>query len=145
MKPTPIVVLFVATTLVSGCGGRAEVERRVDPYDDDLDGTIEQSTTLRSESLQEEADRLLRESDYDGAIAIYRDLYRHGTRDEVRAEALYEWARAEGHLLNPDRDVDEAIARLELLLEDFEHTEVAFRAREELERLRRWKDQSNDG
>ena len=138
-----LVLLFVGTTVV-GCGGRAEVGRRVDPDADDLDGTVEQTTTLRAESLQEEAARLMRQSDYDGAIAIHRDLYRHGNRDEVRAEALYSWARAEGHLLNPERDVDAAIARLELLLEEFDHTEIAFRAREELERLRRWKTQSGE-
>ncbi|HKK71692.1 MAG TPA: hypothetical protein VKA86_10780 [Candidatus Krumholzibacteria bacterium] len=139
MNHASLLVLLLAVTTVAGCGGRAEVERRIDPDADDLDGTVEQTTTLRGESLQEEAARLMRQHDYDGAIAIYRDLYRHDSRDEVRAEALYSWARAEGHLLNPERDVDEAIARLEMLLEEFDHTRIAFRAREELERLQRWK------
>lgn len=142
-KPHGILLLLLVL-LATGCDRRVDVETRTDPYGsaDDDGPTTTRSTTLRSEDALERADRLVREGDFDGAIGIFRDIYRRGTSSDARASALYEWARVEGNLLNPERDLDGAIARLELLLEEFPDATVAFRAREELARLRTFQSQS---
>lgn len=136
-------VLLFCVLFVAACGQRVSVEERLDPYGgDDGEGETSRSATLAGEDTMQRAERLTREGDFGGAIDVYRNLYRHAPGAEAKAEALYEWARAEGHLLNPDRDVDAAVARLELLLEEFPDASIAFRAREELRRLQTWQDRS---
>lgn len=137
-----VLVLFCVLFLAS-CGQRVSVEERLDPYGgEDGEGEYSRSTTLAGEDAMQRAERLTREGDFNAAIDVYRNLYRNAPRSSVKAEALYEWARVEGNLLNPDRNVDQAIARLELLLEEFPDATIAFRAREELRRLQAWQDQS---
>lgn len=138
------ISFLILLLLVAACGNRVDVETRTDPYGDPETGepTYSQSATLRTEDALERADRLQREGDFAGAIAVYRDVYRRDASSDDRATALYQWARAEGNLLNPDRDIDAAIARLELLLEQFPDATIAFRAREELTRLRTFQGQA---
>lgn len=135
------VFLLVVLVITTGCGQRVDVETRSDPSDE-LGESYGRSATISSESDFERAERFVREGDHVGAIAIYRTIYRTAASSDDRAEALYEWARVEGNLLNPDRDLDGAIARLELLLEEFPEASVAFRAREELNRLRTFQGQA---
>ena len=140
MRRIPILLPLL---LLLACGNRVDVEERLDPSHD-LEGETDtsRSVTLRGEDALQRAERLAREGDYQAAVDAYRNLYRNASRSSTRALALYEWARVEGNLLNPDRDVDAAIARLELLLEEFPDAEVAFRAQEELRRLQTWQDQA---
>ena len=134
-------LLLLALGFAIGCGNRVETRTDFENEPGEVHDAVTQRTTLRSEGDLEKADRLVRESDYDGAIVIFRNLYRNAPDPDVRARSLYGWARAEGHLLNPKRDIDAAIARLELLLEEFPDSDVAFRAREEAARMRSWRAQ----
>lgn len=137
-----LALLSLALVGTLGCGNRVDVETRTDPYGEDGEPSHSRSATLSSEDDLERAERLVREGDHAGAIAIYRKIYRSAPSSDDKALALYEWARAEGNLLNPDRDIDAAIARMELLLNEFPNAAVAFRAREELNRLRTFQGQS---
>jgi len=133
-----LALLFLAL----GCGNRVDVETRTDPYGEDGEPSYSRSATVSDENDFERAERLVREGDHAGAITIYRDLYRRAPSKDDKALALYEWARVEGNLLNPDRNLDAAIARMELLLNEFPDAAVAFRAREELNRMRTFQGQS---
>lgn len=135
MRPRIRSVALLGLVLIAsaGCANRAVVDRRVDDYD----GSVTQSTSFQREGEMERAGRLLGERDFAGAIEIYQRLYRSAPDLELRAESLLRWAQAEGNLLNPDRDADRAIARLELLLEEFPQAPVQREAKEELERMRR--------
>ena len=129
-----LMIFTIILIALGACGHRATVERDYD----DQDESYSQSVGFSSETDFEQSRRLVRERDFDGAISTLREIYRHGTNDENRARALLEWAKAEGHLLNPNRDLGAAIARLELLGQEFTESEVAFEASEELERMRGW-------
>lgn len=117
--------------LGTGCGNRAVVERSSDDYE----RSVSQSTTFTRESDMERATRLAGERDFAGAIAIYQRLYRSSPDTSVRAEALLRWGQAEGSLLNPDRDLSQAIARLELLVSEFPDSAVRETAEAEILRL----------
>ena len=116
----------------AGCANRAVTEQKVDDYD----GSLSQGTSFSQESELEEAGRLLSTRDCGGAIEIYQRLYRSSPDQAVRAESLLRWAQTEGNLLNPDRNLDRAIARLELLVEEFPDAAVHRSALEELDRMR---------
>lgn len=109
--------------LVACSGIRADVREESDPYADEDDYT--RSVEFGSQDLFDRADRLELERDFEGAIAIYRNLYQTSPDRETRARALLEWARCERSAFNPDRDTDAANARLRLLLETYPNSEVA--------------------
>lgn len=126
------IVIGLCLVAGAGCANRAVTEQKVDDYD----GSLSQSTSFSQESELEKAGRLLSARDFGGAIEIYQRLYRSAPDQAVRAESLLRWAQAEGNLLNPDRDLDRAIARLELLVEEFPDATVHRSALEELDRMR---------
>lgn len=129
-----VLSLFLVTS--AGCANRAVTEQKIDDYD----GSMSQNTSFSQESELEKAGRLLSTRDFGGAIEIYQRLYRSSPDQAVRAESLLRWAQAEGNLLNPDRDIDRAIARLELLVGEFPDAAVHRAALEELDRLRGLRD-----
>ena len=120
--------VFLAATflLVAGCGLNATVSEESDPYRDEPE--YSRQVSFSSLDRFEEAERLELARDFDGAIAIYRNLYQTAADPEVKARALLEWAEVERNAFNPDRDPDSAKARLELLLETYPDSEVAAEA-----------------
>ena len=138
---TRTLALAALLAMIAGCGNKTVLTRTSQTRDDPIEGEVRSEGTAVSFEDQtrlrfDEAAALVRERDFDGAIAIYRNLYQHSPASEDRATALLRWASAEGHLLNPSKDLDAATARLELLLEEFPSSARANEARRELDRLR---------
>ncbi len=127
----------------SGCGHQARItsdfEEGMGPEGEDhqrYSRDLEFGSAVDMQFRDTEAH--IRNGRFREAIRSSQTLFRdHGLDAERRARALLLWARAEGSSLNPERDVASAIARLELLLEDFEQTSAAREAKNLLRRLRR--------
>lgn len=139
--PARTVALAVLLSMIVGCGNKAVLTHSSETREDPIEGetrsegtsvSFEDETSVRFDA----AAAMVRGRDFDGAIAIYRNLYQHSPASEDRATALLRWAGAEGHLLNPAKDLDAATARLELLLEEFPSSGRANEALRELDRLR---------
>jgi hypothetical protein len=129
MKCAPILAPVATLCLLVGCGGlSANVTEETDPYSEEE--SYSRSVSIGTRDLFEEADALEMRRDFEGAIAIYRNIYQTSPEDETKARALLEWARTERSAFNPDRDPDAAAARLRLLLDDYADTEVAPEAAE---------------
>lgn len=123
MLRSSLLALLVPLAFVAGCGLSATVREESDPYADEPDYSREVSFGALDNF--EEAERLEMARDFEGAVAIYRNLYQTSADAELRARALLEWAEVERNVFNPDRDPDSAKARLEMLLEDYPDSEVA--------------------
>ena len=135
------IALAVLLAMIVGCGNKTVLTRTSETREDPIEGEVRSegtSVSFEDETRMrfDEAAAMVRGRDFDGAIAIYRNLYQHSPASEDRATALLRWAGAEGHLLNPTKDLDAATARLELLLEEFPTSGRANEARRELDRLR---------
>ena len=132
-----LALLLLAS--IPGCGTRPRVERTMG--EDPIEGgeTYSQSVSFEADDAEaalRDAAALVRQREFGPAIIIHQRLYRDQAQPEsIRARALLRWAEAEGHLLNPDRNVDAAIARVELMLEEFPDSELRFEAEDTLERL----------
>jgi predicted lipid-binding transport protein (Tim44 family) len=122
-------ILLAAAMALSGCLS-ASVREETDPYRDEPEYSREVS--FSSTDRFEDAQRLVQERDFEGAIAIYRNMYQTSPVDADKARALLEWAHAERSPFNPARDPDAARARLELLVETYPDSESAAEAAEEL-------------
>jgi hypothetical protein len=137
---------LAAISVLSACGHRGEVSHGYsEGQDPEGNDTESYSSNLEFGSAVDmrfrDLDAHLRAGRYDEAIRTAQTLYRdHGLSRERRAKALLRWAEAEGNALNPSRDVDDAIARLELLLDEYPKTEVADEARSTLDRFRKYRE-----
>lgn len=136
------VAACVAGLLLAGCGQNTRVETDYrEGVDAEGNDTVSSSRNIEFGSAIDmqfrDARAHLRSGRYREAILSAQSLYRdRGLDRERRAEALLLWAEAEGHALNPGRDLDSAIARIELLLQEFGDTEAADDAESALERMR---------
>ena len=141
--------LRIATTAIlalglvlSSCGRKPHVDTDYrEGQDVTGEDSISHSRNIEFDSAIEmqfrDARQHLQSGRYRQAILSAQSLYRdRGLDRERRAEALLIWAEAEGHVLNPGRDLDSAIARIELLLEEFGDTKAADDAEDALERMR---------
>lgn len=143
MRLRNLILATVAAGLVfSGCGQKARVETDYrEGQDAEGNDTVSHSRNIEFGSAVEmkfrDARAHLRSGRFREAILSAQSLYRdQGLDRERRAEALLLWAEAEGQVLNPGRDLDSAIARVELLLQEFGDTEAADDADDALERMR---------
>ena len=133
MSRISTLVLLAVVVATGGCGLSASVSEESDPYRDET--TYSREVSFGALDRFEEAQRLEQARDFEGAVAIYRNLYQTAPDDEVKARALLEWAQCERNAFNPDRDPGSAKARLELLLETYPDSEVAAEAADELSAL----------
>jgi hypothetical protein len=138
--------------LASGCGSRTTVDRSYHEGEDALgERTASENTalTLHRTAAQAELTRakaLARDGRCGDSISLFHSLHqKQGVPEEVRAEALLRWAEAEGNLLNPQRDVDHAVARLELFEAQFPKSALLPQAGASLERLRASRPSGPDG
>ena len=139
---TAFVAILALGLALSACGRKPYVDTE---YREDVDvtgeDTITESRNIEFDSAIDmkfrDARQHLQSGRYRQAILSAQSLYRDlGLSRERRAEALLLWAEAEGSVLNPGRDLDSAIARIELLLQEFGDTKAADEAEDALERMR---------
>jgi hypothetical protein len=112
--------------LAVGCGGRASVDRTSSTGEDPFGNRTSTSGSSihfhgsAAEAQLARAKSLASDGKFAEATEIFEALYTDlATAEAVRAEALLRWAEAEGSLLNPQRNLDRAIARLNLFEERF--------------------------
>jgi len=117
--------------ILGGCGLSASVSEETDPYSGEE--SYSREVSFASKDNFERAQELEMARDFDGAIAIYSNIYRNHADDEVKARALLGWAHAEHSPFNPDRDADAAKTRLRMIVEDYPDTEAAAEAATELD------------
>ena len=130
MEQFRVLCLLAVFLVLAGCGLSASVSEESDPYSDEE--SYSRNVSFASQDRFEEAQELEMARDFDGAIAIYRNLYQNSPEDEVKARALLDWAHAEHSPFNPDRSADSAKARLQMLVEDYPDSAVAAEASEDL-------------
>jgi len=134
--------LCFSTLALNSCGHRASVSRGYSEGSDvEGNDSAEYSSDVEFGSAVEmrfqDTEAHLREGRFEEAIRSAQSLFRdYGLDREKRAKALLLWAQAEGSALNPSRDVDSATARLELLIDEYAHTDVASEAQRTLRRFR---------
>ena len=135
----------------AGCGQRATVERTYTEGEDPSgEYTESYGTSIGLESGPQNdlnrAKALARDGNFDLAIELFSAVYRsESVEEEIRAEALLRWAESEGNLLNPERNLDRAIQRLELFQEQFPRSVHLDEAQRSLERLRRFRSSQESG
>ncbi|MFO7653271.1 MAG: hypothetical protein R6X25_05545 [Candidatus Krumholzibacteriia bacterium] len=133
---------LAACSTLAGCS-RATPEQRFSEGEDPLGrrtATTETSLGMQPSEARADlmrADALWRNGDFAEALPIYRRIYaQRFLEPDLRARAAFAWAELEGNLLNPRRDLDAAIARLESFLEEFPESSLVPEAEASLLRLR---------
>jgi hypothetical protein len=145
-----LALVSLAALCLTACGHRGQVSRGYsegqNPEGDDVESyssDIEFGSAV--EMRFRDTEEHLREGRFHEAMRSAQTLFRdHGLDRERRAQALLLWAQAEGNALNPERDVSGAIARVELLLEEFDGTDAAGEGERTLDRLRRYQKENGN-